>query len=89
MPWNVGAKGAAGAMYLRSVASSSWRPWLRDNRRGAGVAAAGELEKKGTEKKQAATVFTGEEENASGVGVARTRKWASEQLGRPVFPSSK
>ena len=53
------------------------------------MAAAGELEKKGTEKKQAATVFTGEEENASGVGVARTRKWASEQLGRPVFPSSK
>jgi len=53
------------------------------------VAAAGELEKKGTEKKQAATVFTGEEENASGVGVARTRKWASERLARPVFPSSK
>ena len=45
------------------------------------MAAAGELEKKGTEKKQAATVFTGEEENASGVGVARTRKWASDWPG--------
>ena len=53
------------------------------------MAAAGELEKKGTEKKQAATVFMGEEENASSVGVARTRKWASERLARPVFPSSK
>ena len=50
---------------------------------------AGELEKKGTEKKQAAMVFMGEEENALGIGVACTRKWASEQLARPVFPSSK
>jgi hypothetical protein len=52
MPRNIGAKGTACSTYLRSVASSSCLPWLRDGRKGAGAAAAGELA-----KKQAAAAF--------------------------------
>jgi len=83
MSWNVGAKGRQGA---RTFAPSRWPPWLRDGRRGAGAAAAGELE-----KKQAAAAGELGKKNASGARAsasdARTRKWTSERLGRPVsFP---
>jgi hypothetical protein len=61
MSWNVGAKGRQGA---RTFAPSQWPPWLRDGRRGAGAAAAGELE-----KKQAAAAGELGKKNASGVGV--------------------
>jgi hypothetical protein len=91
MSWNVGAKGRQGAC---TFAPSRWPPWLRDGRRGAGAAAAGELEKKQAAaagelgKKQAPARGRAREEER----VGRRRRMPARENGRAsdwagTFPS--